>query len=116
MEKKQVRSIQVKKNESCREQEDYNVTFLPVTINGKNFSSVTDLLKSEDKMNSFLQYSLPKGKYDINYVINLLRIILDQCHKMKGSPRDLQFTLWISVQKLLSMLEVERDQNIYENR
>lgn len=60
--------------------------------------------------NQYLGHCLIKGKYDINYVITLLRIIMDQCYAMRLNPRDLQFTLWTSTQKLLAMLEVERDQ------
>lgn len=51
-----------------------------------------------------------KGKYDIHYVINLLRSIEDQCHKYRLNPSTLQFSLQNSLQRMIAMLEVERDQ------
>ena len=68
------------------------------------------MVRTEKRENSYIGHSLAKGKYDINYIINLLKIIMTKCEEMKHNPRDLQFTLWTSTQKLLAMLEVERDQ------
>lgn len=58
----------------------------------------------------FMKRTIPQGKYDINYVITLLRIILDKCNEMRMQPRDFQFTLQQSLLSLIGMLEVERDQ------
>lgn len=51
---------------------------------------------------------LPKGKYDIHYVITLLRMIDSKCQSRPMS--DLGFTLSNSLRRLISHLEVERDQ------
>ena len=51
---------------------------------------------------------LPKGKYDIHYVISLLKILDVQCQSKPMS--NLGFTLSNSIRRLLSMLEIERDQ------
>lgn len=91
--------------------EDYSkfVTFLPVTkkSNEKNISTHVSNLQESSQ---FFRHKLNKGKYDINYVIMLLKIIQDQNEKMKLNPKDFQFTLAQSLQKLICMLEVERDQ------
>ncbi len=59
----------------------------------------------------FMKRTIPMGKYDINYVIMLLRVILDKCNDMRHNPHDFQFTLQQSLLSLIGMLEVERDQN-----
>jgi hypothetical protein len=56
--------------------------------------------------------TLTKGKYDINYAINLLKIILNKC---QGFPeRDFKFSMQHSLKRLLAYLEVERDQNVVD--
>lgn len=82
------------------------VTFLPVTRKGRENSPVSI---PKPKNNDFFKTKLEKGNYDINYVITLLKIIQNQNEKMKFNPRDFQFTLAQSLQKLICMLEVERD-------
>ena len=57
----------------------------------------------------FLWHTLP-DIYDINYVITLLRVILDQVEAQKFNPKDLQMTLNHSIKQLLGFLIVERDQ------
>lgn len=61
--------------------------------------------------NEIFNKDLPKGKYDIHYVIKLLRIIHDKIESMKMSPRDIPFTMCDSMKRLIANLEVERDQN-----
>ena len=61
--------------------------------------------------NEIFSNSLPKGKYDIHYVIELLRIIHDKIESMKMSPKDIPFTMCDSMKRLIANLEVERDQN-----
>lgn len=53
--------------------------------------------------------SLEKGKYDINYVITLLRIIEGKCEAGKLSPSDLRFSLQQSCKEMIAHLETERD-------
>lgn len=74
-----------------------NVTFFPVT--------------RLDNQNKFYGHSLEKGKYDINYVINILKIIVEKCEQLKMRPQDLAFTLTESCKRLIAMLEVEKMQN-----
>jgi hypothetical protein len=91
------------------EEWDYDPTEIPtVDCTIPTIRSCNEL--AEIKANRYFGYYLEKGKYDIDYVINLLKIIMQKCEQMKMNPKDLQFTLWTSTQKLLSMLEVERDQ------
>lgn len=59
----------------------------------------------------FMKRTIHMGKYDINYVIGVLRIILDKCNEMRHKPQDFQFTLQQSLLSLIGMLEVERDQD-----
>ena len=68
-------------------------------------------LNRSSKNNEIFTNSLPKGKYDIHYVIKLLRIIHDKIESMKMSPRDIPFTMCDSMKRLIANLEVERDQN-----
>lgn len=89
------------------ENNPYDVTFMPM-IKSHVPVDLSTLRPKND--NNYFGYSLKKGEYDINYVINLLKIIMTKCEGMKHNPKDLQFTLWTSTQKLLAMLEVERDQ------
>jgi hypothetical protein len=85
------------------ENENYSLIYIPPKI-------YSDNQLFELKANRYCDHYLEKGKYDIDYVINLLKIIMQKCEQMRMNPKDLQFTLWTSTQKLLSMLEVERDQ------
>ena len=55
-----------------------------------------------------LSIYLPKGKYDINYVIALCKIIHGNCQTTPMS--DLGFTLSESLRRLIGMLEIERNQ------
>lgn len=50
-----------------------------------------------------------KGRYDINYVISLLRIIEGKCEKGKFRAEDLRFSLQQSCKQMIGYLEVERD-------
>lgn len=85
------------------ENENNSLVYIPPKIYSDN-----ELV--ELKANNYFGNYLQKGKYDINYVINLLKIILQKCEQMKMNPKDLQFTLRTSTEKLLAMIEVERDQ------
>lgn len=85
------------------------VTWMPITKNGKSVASMEDISPSHKERHEFLRYSLPKGKYDINFVIQLLHIILDQADKNLLSPRDFHFSMKESCKRMLAMLEVEKD-------
>jgi len=79
----------------------------------KFISSNTELYPKVDitrNDNEIFRKSLPKGKYDINYVINLLRIIHDKIESMKFNARDIPFTMCDSMRRLIANLETERDQ------
>ena len=62
-----------------------------------------------DDPNIVFGTTLEKGKYDINYTIKLLTTILNQCDRMRMNPRDFQFTLQQSLQRLLAMIVTERN-------
>ncbi len=82
-----------------------------------NSNNLETKFKSIDRLNKnriFNQY-LNKNKYDIDYVINLLRIIHDKVESMKMNPKDIPFTLCDSLKRLISNLEVERDQIKYQS-
>ena len=66
----------------------------------------------EFKTPAMFKNQLEHGKYDINYVITLLKIILNKCNAHLMSAKDLQFTLVQSLTKLIAMLETERDDSI----
>lgn len=100
----------IQKNNDNEYKKYPNVTFLPITKVGKEICSIEDISPSPDERNEFFQHSLPKGKYNIHYTINLLRILLDQIEKIKMNPRDIAFTLSSSIKRLLAMLEVESEQ------
>lgn len=53
---------------------------------------------------------LQKNKFDISYVISLLKTILRISDKLKMNPIQFQFTLVDSVKKLLANLEIEKNQ------
>ena len=77
-----------------------NVTFLPVT---------SENLKSNDNDN-FKHYNLTKGKYDIDYVINLLRIIESQCRSVWFEHEHFSRSMCYSLNKLINSLLAEREQ------
>lgn len=60
----------------------------------------------------FCDNMLQHGKYDIHYVIKLLRVIEEKCHQYRLSPHDLRFSLQQSCQKLINFLEIERDNSL----
>lgn len=66
-------------------------------------------LTDPNNLNEFLRHSLPKGAYDINYVIALLSIIEEQCSKHLLNMQDFTVSLKESVKKLRGSLLVERD-------
>jgi len=63
-----------------------------------------------DKKMSQDPFSLPMGKYDIDFVITFCRILLEKIERYKIRPQDLPLTLMHSIKRLMSMLEVEKDQ------
>jgi|ERR1700690_3157831 hypothetical protein len=82
-----------------------NVEIIPLHEVGKGnviFQTYEKPKKKKKRLN--------KNKYDIEYVITLLKFILDQCEEMKMNPRELQFSLVHSLKKMIAMLEVEKDQ------
>jgi hypothetical protein len=54
--------------------------------------------------------SLEKNKYDIVFVINLLRTIIKHCNCPGKYSKDFMFSLMRSLESLLSKLEVEYEQ------
>ncbi len=106
----------------------YNVEWLPMTRNGKvigevyrpkNYTSPIALDATPSKecdeyhKNAQIQVNLSplsKGKYDIDYAINLLKTVENKCEVGKMQPKDTLFTLRESVRRLLAMLEVEKGQ------
>jgi hypothetical protein len=81
---------------------DYSkdVTFIPLRKLGYN----QELTSQDD-----LRIHLPKGKYDIHYVIQLVKILEDKVNAHLHSAQDLQLTLKTSLKSLRGMLETERD-------
>jgi hypothetical protein len=79
---------------------------LPVVFEKKEIKKVKEKKKSYDHQ-SFEQ-SLPQGKYDIDYIINLCEIIMQKCDQLKFNPRDLEFTLKMSLKSLIAFLEFEK--------
>lgn len=75
-----------------------------MNIAKKTLDIVTSIKEQKDEI-----FSLPKGKYDINYVINLLKIIESKCENGKLTPSDLRFSLQQSCKLLRGNLEIERD-------
>jgi len=53
------------------------------------------------------KFTLSKGEYNRDYVIALLKSLLNQIHAMRFSPQHLQLTLQHSIQKLLADIEME---------
>jgi hypothetical protein len=82
---------------------DYGMTYKPPEC----LTHAPPILKSYNKL---YDHSLPKGQYDINYVIRLLRIIVDQVEKQKMNPSNIAFSLTESCKRLIAHLETERDQ------
>ena len=68
-------------------------------------------------VNEFGNTSLPKGKYDINYVINFCLILEDQLKKSAGLyHNNFTFSFSENIKKLRCNLEVERDQALNAGR
>ena len=58
------------------------------------------------------QYTLSKGKYDIYYAMNLLKIILSQVEMYKFqtySAANMSLSMTHSLTRMLNMLEVEEE-------
>lgn len=83
----------IEKNEPMRYSE--SVTLFPVT-------------KERTPPNDNFAQSLPRGKYDIHYVILLLKIIIGKCESFH--TKDFKLSMTHSLKKMLAYLEVERDQ------
>jgi hypothetical protein len=55
--------------------------------------------------------ALQKGKYDIDYVLTLLRILTIQCEQLRHRPKEeMYFSLKESINRLMSMLQTEKEQ------
>lgn len=66
-------------------------------------------IKNSDNVELFRKH-LPKGKYDIHFVIQLLMVIHDKIESMKMNPKDIAFTMCDSLKRLIANLEVEKQQ------
>lgn len=84
--------------------EDFDVTFLGVM-------AANQINRTVEPCKAALHddLSIANGKYDINFVINLLKQIESKCNKGKFNPSDLRFTLQESCKTLRVKLEMERD-------
>src|SRR5258706_4805191 len=94
-----------------------DVEFIPLT-NEKNFGKAIEIIKQtgrpsdfpdnwgkvsiydklsidipyeevKEEYNAFLRATLPKGKYDIDYVISLLKILIEECNRHQLNRHDL---------------------------
>jgi hypothetical protein len=82
-----------------------NVTYLPIVEEKKEIQEPNPLLESP-KFEENIKY----GKYDIHFVISMLRKIVSECDKLKMQPHNIHFSLTNSLKRLIAMLEVERMQ------
>lgn len=64
--------------------------------------------KPLDDTNEFLRHTLQKGKYDIDYVISLLNILIQECNHHQLNRHDLPMSLRVSCQKLIANLQTEK--------
>jgi hypothetical protein len=78
---------------------------LPVVFDDENPYRPKLVPQCNEKMD-FMQERLQVGKYDINFIIGVLKIIHERCHR---KDPDLSFTLSRNLEKLLAFLEIERD-------
>jgi hypothetical protein len=62
----------------------------------------------ETKTTEFLNHRLKKGKYDIDFLINVLMIIRDKNKQSWTNPQQFRFTLDKSLDSLIRFLEVEK--------
>lgn len=76
------------------------VKFNKKEINNKDFH------KKKEFLNSFVG-----NKYDVDYVIHILKTIIFHCEKNKFNPQDALFSINEQCKKLLSHLEVEKFNN-----
>ena len=58
------------------------------------------------EMDNF-EFSLPKGKYNRDYVLNLINTMLYQINQMKFRPSSIALSLTYSLEKLKTHIEME---------
>lgn len=85
-------------------EETYDVTFLDVFQLDSNDKPIDTCKTSLHE-----DISIANGKYDIHYVINLLKQIENKCNSGKFNAKDLRFSLQESCKILRVKLEMERD-------
>lgn len=56
----------------------------------------------------FLQHDLSRGRYDIDYVINLCKILVERCEALKFSGHNGMLTIRDSLKKHLAMVEIDK--------
>lgn len=57
------------------------------------------------------EFSIAKDKYDVNYVINLCKQIIQKCENQKFNSSDLRFSLQQSLKTLVAEIEVQKYQS-----
>lgn len=80
------------------------VEFLPITSE----KQLRPYIPKHKRNTEFMDHELKKGKYDIDFLINVLQIIHDKNKNMLLSPQAFQFTLDRSVTALLAYLRTEK--------
>ena len=55
---------------------------------------------------------LDKSKYNIDFVISMIKTLIDHVERNKMNPQDLAFSLNHSLKRLLANLQVDKDQGI----
>lgn len=104
----------MKKKPKTLEEQKKEVTFFPVqrwddlSVKMKEFARSQSKQIPWEDTNQFCHTSLPKGKYDIDYVIRLLKIIIEQCDYHQLNRYDLPMSLRESCKKLIAYLNTEK--------
>lgn len=96
-----------KKKQLTHKDYDKNCLMLPVMPIDEFEKCLTE--KSQPQENIFHGNNLQKGNYDINYAINLLKMIEDHCRMEIFYSEKLSRSLSYSVNKLRVSLEMEKD-------
>lgn len=63
--------------------------------------------KNESKPSEKCEFSISRGKYDANYVINLCKQIIQKCENEKFRSTELRFSLQQSLKILIANIECE---------
>lgn len=87
-------------------------------VNNNIYMSQSEIetLKNNNEVScfDFMQSKLKMGRYDINYTIAILKIIVSYLELHKYTTHEALFGLHDSCKRLLAKLEVERDSFILQ--